>query len=117
MAYERSISNSKVSIILVVLEAGKTYPSSSSYLSMSALGFEMCYVYSGARRRSFLYPSAKVFDNPEDQSTVVYQQLTAHLERIDSTTMSKTVQIGSKSQFDTLLQSSKIVVTDCKQAC
>lgn len=38
-------SNSKVSIILVVLEAGRTYPSSSSYLSMSALGFEMCYVY------------------------------------------------------------------------
>lgn len=30
--------------------------------------------------------------------------------------MSKTVQIGSKSQFDGLLQSSKIVVTDCKQA-
>ena len=30
--------------------------------------------------------------------------------------MSKTVQIGSKSQFDSLLQSSKIVVTDCKQA-
>ena len=29
--------------------------------------------------------------------------------------MSKTVQIGSKSQFDSLLQSSKIVVTDCKQ--
>ena len=29
--------------------------------------------------------------------------------------MSKTVQIGSKSQFDGLLQSSKIVVTDCKQ--
>lgn len=30
--------------------------------------------------------------------------------------MSKTVLIGSKSQFDGLLQSSTIVVTDCKQA-
>lgn len=33
-----------------------------------------------------------------------------------STKMSKTVHIGSKSQFDSLLRSSKIVVTDCKQA-
>ena len=68
------------------------------------------------------YPSAKTFDASRKrcinnsfikQSGIRFCTITIKTPGIR---MSKTVQIGSKSQFDSLLQSSKIVVTDCKQA-
>ena len=58
-----------------------------------------------------LCPSAKTILRSVNHSSAKHRSL----RKLQRKRMSKTVHIGSKSQFDSLLQSSKIVVADCKR--